>query len=173
MCNIVCNHSLTLTHSPTHLHIHSLNYSLRMRSMWSQLILLATVNVIFPSDWTPTPPLPTPSLSSHTPLPMYSLLPTTKNKDKYHSSHTHSTDCCLQRWLPISPRGSSGHRGDSKDWSRLWGGRKEWSGAPRPGPPHGGPSLPSGKLLLLPTTKQSISALTYSLTPLPTSLSSH
>ena len=28
------------------------------------------------------------------------------------------------------------------------GGRKEWSGAPRPGPPHGGPSLPSGKLLL-------------------------
>ena len=72
-----------------------------------------------------------------------------RNKDKYHSSHTHSTDCCLQRWLPLRPRGLSGHRGDSKDWSRLWRRRKEWSGAPRPGPPHGGPSLPSGKLLLL------------------------
>ena len=72
-----------------------------------------------------------------------------RNKDKYHSSHTHSTDCCLQRWLPISPRGPSGHRGDSKDWSRLWRTHKEWSGAPRPGPPHGGPSLPSGKLLLI------------------------
>ena len=71
-----------------------------------------------------------------------------RNKDKYHSSHTHSTDCCLQRWLPISPRGPSGHRGDRKDWSRLWRRRKEWSGAPRPGPLHGGPSLPSGKLLL-------------------------
>ena len=56
-----------------------------------------------------------------------------RNKDKYHSSHTHSTDCCLQRWLPISPRGPSGHRGDRKDWSRWWRRRKEWSGAPRPG----------------------------------------
>ena len=73
-----------------------------------------------------------------------------RNKDKYHSSHTHSTDCCLQRWLPLSTGGPSRHRGDSKDWSRLWRRRKEWSGALRPGPPHGGPSLPSGKLLLLP-----------------------
>ena len=71
-----------------------------------------------------------------------------RNKVKYHSSHTHSTDSCLQRWLLISPRGPSGHRGDSKDWSRLWRRRKEWSGAPRPGPPDGGPSLPSGKLQL-------------------------
>ena len=61
----------------------------------------------------------------------------------------HSTDCCLQRWLPLSPRGPSGHRRDSEDWSRLWRRHKEWSGAPRPGPPHRGPSLPSGKLLLL------------------------
>ena len=59
--------------------------------------------------------------------------------------------CCLQRWLPLSPRGLSGHRGDSEDWSRLWRRRKEWSGALRPAPPHGGPSLPSGKFLLLNT----------------------
>ena len=71
-----------------------------------------------------------------------------RNKDKYHSSHTHSTDCCLQRWLPISPRRPSVQRGDRKDWSRLWRRRKEWSGAPRPGPPHGGPSLPSGSFYL-------------------------
>ena len=31
----------------------------------------------------------------------------------------------------------------------MWRRRQEWSGAPRPGPPHGGPLLPSGKLLLL------------------------
>ena len=66
-----------------------------------------------------------------------------RNKDKNHSSHTHSTDCCLQRWLPLSSRGQSGHRGDSEDWSRLvWRGRQEWSGAPRPGTPHGDPRFP-------------------------------
>ena len=90
-----------------------------------------------------------------------------RNKDKYHSSHTHSTHCCLQRWLPLSPRGLSGHRGDSEDWNRLWRRRKEWSGAPRPGPSHGGSGLgtPNNVISSRRRSKQSLreASTTYSI----------
>ena len=56
-----------------------------------------------------------PGLTSLSSLKKVFITESARNKDKYHSSHTHSTDCCLQRWLPISPSGPSGHRGDSKD----------------------------------------------------------
>ena len=69
------------------------------------------------------------------------------HKPRYYALRNETQDLAS-----LCKLGLSGYRGDSEDWSRLWGRCQEWSGAPRPGPPHGGPSLPSGKLLLRTST---------------------
>ena len=63
------------------------------------------------------------------------------------SPRTQQSVVCT-RWLPHCHRGSCGNRGDSEDWNR-WRRHREWSGAPRLGPPYGGPTLPFGKTLHL------------------------
>ena len=46
-------------------------------------------------------------------------------------------------WWKTARTGAIGGRdANSEDWSHWWKRRQEWLGAPRPGPPHGGHSLP-------------------------------